>query len=255
MIPLAGLLLAVVVTLEGAGPALRVEAAGDPAADVLAAIRLASGVKLMLDATIETEPCPVTVSGRFDDGPAAVRAVAAAAGLEAEASGDVILVRRPPHTTFGAGRKDAPGKSYAIETDARGRFYATGALTYPVTVLRDRPEDQPARADLAGFENRKGISLVIAPQLRERAIREYLEARPIYREILARAGLPIALASDLDERSARIYVEADRGRYLAEIRFAAPGSAPGAPEIVHFVFDLEVQSTRCRMLSIFTTTP
>lgn len=201
-----------------------------PANEVLE--RLRGHVKnLIFDAAADRR---VTVDLR-DVAPAeAVRRVAAAAGLEVEEAGGVLLVRRP---------RAAP-KRPAIR-ERGGAFFAPAAFDYPVVVLR-RPEDEPLRKRLSRFEVTEGISLLSAPDLEARVIREYLEARHVYEAMAVRAGMTIDLPADVTDREVRIYVEAGSGRHYAEVVVPA-----GERELTHLVYQLAARTLAVEHLSMF----
>lgn len=196
--------------------------------------RLRGQVNLMFDAAVVTH---VTLSLEGVAPAEAVRRVAAAAGLEVEeAPGPVFLVRRP--------KRAAPPPR--IE-ERGGVFFAKDAFDYPVILLRDRPDDVSAKAVLSRFERTPGVSLVSAPDLKARVLREYLEARDVYRAIGERAGLALPLGTDVDDRHARIYLAEADEVYFAEILL----DAGGGKELVHLVYRLEAKRLTVRSLTIF----
>jgi hypothetical protein len=214
------------------GGLVSVRARDVPASAVLE--RLRGQVNLIFDASVETR---VTIALDRVEPAEAVRRVARAADLEVEeAPGPILLVRKR--------KRDAP-PGPAIE-ERGGVFFAKGAFDYPVIVLRDRPEDVTEKAALSRFEATPGVSLVSAPDLKGRVLREYLEARDVYRAIGARAGVDLPLTADIDERHVRIYIAEPDGRYYAEILLDGDRQ-----DLVHLVYRLEPERLHVRSLTLF----
>jgi hypothetical protein len=206
-----------------------------PASAVLE--RLRGQVNLMFDADLAMH---VTLTAQAVTPAAAVRAVAAAAGAPVEeAPGPVLLVKKP---------RPAPPPVPQIVEDA-GRYYARPAFEYPVEVLRDTPADVSRKADLAGFEARRGTRRVFAGDLTARVLREYLEARTVYRAIAARAGEEVVLPEDVDDRHVRIYVATVEDRYYVEVLFHDPVRSA----ITHLVYRLEPKRMRVEVMTMFRT--
>jgi hypothetical protein len=253
------------VTVEPATGAVAVTATGEPLRAVLDALRRETGVQLIVDADVE--PRAVTLSGRYVDARAAVRAAAQAARAATDEAGGIILVRRvrpgdtirggdpggadSPRDAFGAGaagRTSAAAVTLTVGRD--GWWRAPGALGYPVAVLHDRPEDATVTAALSGFEGKPGVGLISAHEIQERAVREYLEARPLYRAIIARAGAAIRVRDDIEQRWVRVYVEPGKDRMYAEVLYAQDALG-GRSEIVHMVFVMRASAAVCDLLVIF----
>ena len=240
----AGTLLAAPrVTLDAATGEVEVSAAGEPLGEVLAALGREAGVKLIVDA--EVEPRPVTLTGRFPSGAAAVRAAASAARATVEEAGGVILVRRARE---GAGAAAAP---ITITAGPDGLFRCPGTLGYALAVLGDGPADATLTAAFAGFEHRQGIGLISAREVQERAMREYLEARHVYRRVLARALSPIVLSDAVEQRQVRVYVDPPRDRMYAELLFPQAGTSGESAELVHVIYLLKAQTGACEAVVFF----
>jgi len=244
------------VSVEAGTGAVTIEARGEPLGQVLTELRRVAGVQFMLDADLEA--AAVTLTGRFADGRAALRALAIAAKSTVEEAGGITLMRRAraagaaPFGAAGAGASGGRAQPAAvtITVDAEGAYAAPGALDYPVIVLGDRPWHATITAAYAGFEDKAGIGLISAREVQERAVREYLESRPVYRRILERAGADISIRDDIEQRWARVYVEPDMDRMFVEVLYAQT-SRDGKPEIVHLVYFLKAQVARCDLLAIF----
>ena len=110
-----------------------------------------------------------------------------------------------PQRDVGAARIRTVGGAGAGIEEKGGVFFAREAFRYPVVLLRERPEDVSAKAALSRFETTPGTSLISAPDLKARTIREYLEARDVYRAIGERGGVALPLGPEIDERRVRIY--------------------------------------------------
>jgi hypothetical protein len=217
------------------GGRLAIHAKDAPAGELLD--RLRGRVNLIFDAGIATR---VTLDMEGLAPADAVRRVAEAAGLIVEEVGDrtpIFLVRKP--------RPAAP--SLPPIEEKGGAFFAKQAFAYPVLVLRETPEDCREKEALSRFEATKGISLLSAPDLEARVIRDYLEAREIYRAIAERAGVPLPLGSGIDERHVRLYVDTEnQDRAFAEILFDGERG-----ELIHLVYELRGKTYAVVRLTMF----
>jgi hypothetical protein len=219
------------VSVSQEGGRVTVRARQAPVGEVLE--RLRGSVNLIFDASVETR---VTLEIEGATPAEAVRRIAAAAGLEVEeAPGPVLLVKKPSHE-----------RPAAIVERGGAVYAAPDAFPYPVVVLRDAPEDVTEKARLSRFETTAGVSLVSAPDLKARVMREYLEERPIYRAIAARAGLDAPLGTSIDDRHVRIYFDQAEKRYYAEILLDASGR-----DLVHLVYTLAGERLTPVSLTIF----
>ncbi|MHC4830349.1 MAG: hypothetical protein ACYTFT_08350 [Planctomycetota bacterium] len=209
-----------------------------PISEVLRAMGQRFALNVMFEGGLD-EPLELRVRGL--EATAALKLVAAAAGLTVEeARGPIFLVRRGRDTD-----------EVAVEESPAGGYAVPGRFGYDVFPLGDAPAEQSMKEFLKGFERTEGVSLAVAPDLAQRVQREYIQERRIYQRLLDKRGLNHlgVLRTTIDESDVRVYVSPEGGLYFCEVVFQARAGLHW-----HLVYVISAQGRRPILrLVLFTT--